>query len=533
MSAPLPVNETSFPDPPPGMIWHQFPPDALYLSDSKWYDTLGQDAIDQGRIFSLTPTDQVIKIKALLKDHPTRGLDILFKASAKGKIELVRALLDLGVNAVAGEGQMESLVPLHAACFQGRLECAKLLVERGGVGVDAKDDLGGTPLMRAATGGRVEVVEWLLSQGADVAIRQHEGDVDALEFGAGGGNVEVVRAIWERGVGKVRVTTKALEAGAGSGNEDVVRFLLEVGGYADDLGAEAVEGGERGDVGWKVNRLTGVQREATRDAVPRAAQSGSIAIVKLLLEYLTPLPIHLALDQKTRHVLASGVLSAAASETDFAAEIVELLLDTIFSSTTSGGSTSGSLDEADDAPELNVERTTIINEALVHSAGEDSIKTVRLLLDKYGAAVDYHQPPQNASALYRAAGLGHVRLVHMLVREYNADIHAGNGRFSNGPTALWIAVSNQQVDVVKVLLEAGGPVESVDEGLDERTTVVWVCIWKDYRAPVRMKKERIEGEDAQCLRLEYEGKSPWFKVIQRRREDNELRREGVEIRMPF
>lgn len=148
------------------------PPGSIVPRPPSMYNTLGQVPIDQHRLFTLLAPDQITKFKELLSKHPTKSLDILFKASAKGKTELLCVLLEMGIRLVAAADKHQSLVPLHVASFQGHLECAKLLVEKGGVNVHARDDLGGTSLMRAAWGGRVEVVEWLLSEEADVAVRQ-------------------------------------------------------------------------------------------------------------------------------------------------------------------------------------------------------------------------------------------------------------------------------------------------------------------------------------------------------------------------
>lgn len=510
--------ETGFPNPPEGKVWTQWPPDPLFLSEPEWYNTLGQDPIDRDQIFSLPHPEGITRIKALLVEHPTKGLTILFKAAVKGKVEVVRALLEYGVNPVARDGEDETLVPLHAACYNGHLECAKSLHEVGGVDVNLRDDLGGTPLMRSAWGARAEIVQWLLLNGADPAIRQYS-DVDALEFGAGGGNAEVVKAIFEneRSQGKPVITAKALAAGAGSGSEAVVRYLLQKGGYPDDP-KDSITHGAQVEASWKGDRLQPSQKQAIDNAIPRAAVSGSLPVVKLLLSYLTLLSEGRLLDSDSRGVISTSVLQAASGGH---ANIVEFLLDTSFPLTSPDPGTSVLDDRAD-----------LINTSLVAAAESGDLSTVKLLLDKYGADVNFAQRPQNVTALYRAAGNGKTEIIQCLLKDHNADIHGGSGRYANGPTALWVAILNQQIDTVNALLEFGGPVESIDIDINEGTKQVWLAARKEYRAPVTVQSHRLESEDTKWMHLKYAERVPWLADVQLRKPDEALQVEGREMKVP-
>ncbi|KAF2184005.1 ankyrin [Zopfia rhizophila CBS 207.26] len=81
----------------------------------------------------------------------------MFKAAVKGNTRVIEWLLEQGVDPVKLTYD-ETLVPLHAAAYNGKLDCAKVLVEQAGMDVNSKDDIGGTPLIRAAWGGNVEMV---------------------------------------------------------------------------------------------------------------------------------------------------------------------------------------------------------------------------------------------------------------------------------------------------------------------------------------------------------------------------------------
>lgn len=202
----------------------------------------------------------------------------------------------------------------------------------------------------------------------------------------------------------------------------MVKFILERGNYPSDLSASEDERERAIETAtWKGDGLTTAQKQAILDSVTRATANGSPIIVSLLLTYITPLPSRRLQDQKTRDLLADGILTAA--KNDHTA-IAELLLDIAYNPDTS---------EGQEIPEsLTDERADVINIALVIAAEYGEVMTAKLLLDKYGADVNYHQRPQQASALYRAAGNGRMDMTKVLLEEYGADIHAGNGRYANG-----------------------------------------------------------------------------------------------------
>lgn len=54
---------------------------------------------------------------------------------------------------------------LLAACFQGKLDVAKRLVDKG-ADINALDSYGDSPLMEAAWEGHLKVVKYLVSRGA-------------------------------------------------------------------------------------------------------------------------------------------------------------------------------------------------------------------------------------------------------------------------------------------------------------------------------------------------------------------------------
>jgi hypothetical protein len=81
-------------------------------------------------------------------------------------------------------------------------------------------------------------------------------------------------------------------------------------------------------------------------------------------------------------------------------------------------------------------------------------------------------------------------MVRYLLESHHVDVHIGCGSFANGPTALHSAILNGQSDVVKVLLEHGGPVQSfnlIAPIIEEKK--LFVAAFKKCRAPVNLLEE--------------------------------------------
>src|SRR5438105_3577846 len=83
---------------------------------------------------------------------------------------------------------------LHAAVRAGDLaEVREALA--AGADVNARDTLGGTPLLDAAWSGNLEITNLLLARGADVNARHPEGGSTALEYAVLTDRPAIVRAL--------------------------------------------------------------------------------------------------------------------------------------------------------------------------------------------------------------------------------------------------------------------------------------------------------------------------------------------------
>lgn len=119
---------------------------------------------------------------------------------------------------------------LMAAAYNGDEEVAADLVERG-ADLEVKDEDGQTPLMYAANAGRTAIVGLLLDRGADVDARDRQGSTPIM-FAAQHGHTETVRRLLEAGPdldvqGDHGFT--ALDFARQNGNDETVRLLEQAG----------------------------------------------------------------------------------------------------------------------------------------------------------------------------------------------------------------------------------------------------------------------------------------------------------------
>ena len=133
-----------------------------------------------------------------LKFSNHRRETLLHIASELGHIELMILLMDLGfsphVTRFFDSGNI--VTPLHNAAYAGKLESARLLIERG-ADVNAGAGIHATPLIEAAFKGHLEMVKLLVLYGADVNAmyildaKPYPMEVDALKASEISGNEKI------------------------------------------------------------------------------------------------------------------------------------------------------------------------------------------------------------------------------------------------------------------------------------------------------------------------------------------------------
>ncbi|KAJ8935953.1 hypothetical protein NQ314_012575 [Rhamnusium bicolor] len=161
------------------------------------------------------------------QEHKTDEMHTaLMEASMDGHVEVARLLLDSGAQVNMPTDSFES--PLTLAACGGHVDLAMLLIERG-ANIEEVNDEGYTPLMEAAREGHEEMVHLLLGQGANINAQTDETQETALTLACCGGFTEVADILLKGGADiELGASTPLMEA-AQEGHLDLVRFLLENG----------------------------------------------------------------------------------------------------------------------------------------------------------------------------------------------------------------------------------------------------------------------------------------------------------------
>jgi ankyrin repeat protein len=151
----------------------------------------------------------------------------LFTACAYGHEDIVRYLVDHGANVSQRNEFGES--PLHIACKCGHVPIVSFLAETVGVDLEEYSALGRTPLLTAAAEGHVNVIQSLISAGANLNTKTIESGgscLHACSFVSG--SVEAAKLILANGVTPEpnRFGILPILDAAAMGNEEILNFWV-------------------------------------------------------------------------------------------------------------------------------------------------------------------------------------------------------------------------------------------------------------------------------------------------------------------
>lgn len=224
------------------------------------------------------------------------GNNQLMLAAREGDTELVRKILEkgrVGINAKNHDGQ----TALHLAARFGHANVVRLLLNTDGVDVNAYDNSGDTPLHFAARNGHIDMVRLLLETASiDVnACDRWHGMTTALHLAASFGHANVVRLLLETDGVNVNARDSrgdtALQLAANNHHANVVSLLKEDGRALDHFGNnQLVLAAREGDTELvrkilEKGRVDINAKDRGRyTALQLAASKGDIDVVRLLLE---------------------------------------------------------------------------------------------------------------------------------------------------------------------------------------------------------------------------------------------------------
>ncbi|CAG8386927.1 unnamed protein product [Penicillium salamii] len=228
----------------------------------------------------------------------SRGLTPLLLAAGLGRGDILRLLLDRGANTSARTIETKGTA-LYLAARSGRLSTAEILLEKcGGIILEESNDHGRKPLGAAARNGHLDVVEFLISRGADVSATDNS-DQTALHLASYGGNSRIAQRLLEENPELLEVRNNdgdtSFASAARCGHLNLVEYLLS---QKADMYAKDVDGGtgwhqsaERGHI--DVVRKLFLEDPGFRDtqddfqntALILAAGRGHVHIVEQLLSW--------------------------------------------------------------------------------------------------------------------------------------------------------------------------------------------------------------------------------------------------------
>ncbi len=131
---------------------------------------------------ALGRSDLVLKLldrdSSLVNAFAPDGVTPLSLAAFFNAPSTVRLLLDRGAEIAAVARNVMKVQALHAAVASRNAETVALLINRG-ADVNARQQVGYTPLMGAASGGREDLADMLLRHGADPSLVSEDGKTAA------------------------------------------------------------------------------------------------------------------------------------------------------------------------------------------------------------------------------------------------------------------------------------------------------------------------------------------------------------------
>lgn len=403
--------------------------------------------------------------------------------------------------------------PLTGAAFAGQLESVKVLLDEVKVSIDEYDQ-NGPSIGYAASAGHADVVEFLLSRGAAIATKP--GSPDILALALKGSSMAAVNAILEseqwRTSGR-EVTIAHLPFAGHGGSHQAVKLVLSLCELPPPTG--------------NINDLADVQRDKILEALTEATAKSALACLHPLLPYVTrqqPDGSYAYFQGRDHFEIAFFNATEDAMTLADNPNLFRLAWDTIIRRPNTRPEDFMARTPFDANGKPNITNHEALHRHLIAAAGHGRLETVKLICEHYGADVNHVSHKIFSTPLSRAAGQGlydlqpRLSVARYLLEHTAADASIAHGDFANGSTPLACAMSQGQTEMIRLLLEFGGPVESIDDKVRRRVERresgerVKICVAYLYQRPRReirvMTKKACqqaeEGERVDRFMLEWE-----------------------------
>lgn len=153
-----------------------------------------------------------------------KDLDILPRVAKIGDPLIVETLLKKGAYIDASNIEEGGVTALMEAARKGRLEVVKLLIEKG-ANINAGDNEGRKALHCAVYGGNTDVMQTLLKAGADINTKENTSDFTPLHLAAEDNNIDMVRFLLEHGA-DASLTDSEGNTPLAQTTDDAIKVLL-------------------------------------------------------------------------------------------------------------------------------------------------------------------------------------------------------------------------------------------------------------------------------------------------------------------
>ncbi len=366
----------------------------------------------------------------------------LHDASQSGNLEEVRAIVTAQPALLDSKG-VGGNTPLEWAAFNGHLELVQYLV-RQGADIEARNGDGYRALHAAAIINHEEIARFLIEEGADIEATSTSADNTPLYQAAINGSPDVLQLLLSRGARVITGTSfPPLHHVAGDGFASLVDLMLAKGAPVNEADTNgktplhyAAAAGYQSRGEQMARRFYGASRhEAGRD--PEKWPREPLLVIESLLSSGADV------NAKTRSGETPLLVVAEAGWP----EIARVLLR-------HGADPNGA-----GRPEWT---------PLHAAAREGHVRVSRLLIES-GAEVNAAGRP-GWTPLHTAAGGGHVPVSRLLI-ESGADV---NARSDSGETPLIDAVASGHEEVVVLLVESGANVNvKFRWGYRDRSLLYW------------------------------------------------------------
>ena len=376
--------------------------------------------------------------------------------------------------------------PLTGAAFSGQLESVKVLLDEVKVSIDEQDE-NATSIAYAASAGHADIVEFLLSRGASIATKPDSPDILALALKSG--NMAAVNAIlaseqWKKS-GR-EVTIEHLGYAGHGANEHAVELVLSLCGMPPPTG--------------NISDLTVGQRDDIIGTILQATTKAALACLHPLLPYVThrlPDGSYAYFEGATNFEVAFFNATEDAIDISDNPDLFNLAWTTVLRRPNTNPQDLMARTPFDAEGKPNITIHEALHRHLIAAAGHGRVETVKLMCEHYGVDVNHVSHKFSSTPLSRAAGQGLYELqprlsaARYLLEHTKVDASIAHGDFANGTTPLACAMSQGQTEMIRLLLEFGGPVESIDDKVRWRVErrepgeQVKICVVYLYQRPRR------------------------------------------------